>query len=145
MTVVVGLLRPDRPRRVVAEAEARVIATELERRLGELALDLRVSGEAIGPWRSAATAAWPGDVDVFVDDGALWADGAPALTALFGRTVDDGAAEVRARMLRHLGVVPSTPFVLDRERLEALDAWHVSPTDLWLVAAAADAVETGDP
>ncbi|NNE10923.1 MAG: hypothetical protein HKN41_01605, partial [Ilumatobacter sp.] len=42
-------------------------------------------------------------------------------------------------------VVPSTPFVLDRERLEALDAWHVSPTDLWLVAAAADAVETGDP
>lgn len=145
MTVVVGLLRPGRPRRVVAEAEARIVNTELERRLAEVVVDLRVHGDAIGPWGSLATAAWPGGVDVVVDDGSPWATDVPALTPLFGRTVSDEAAEVRVRMLRHLGVVPAEPFVFDAGRLADLEAWHVTPTDLWLIARASSSVDTGDP
>lgn len=144
MTLVVGVLRPDRPRRVVAEAEARVVAAELARRLGEVTVDLRVEGAPIGPWRSAETAAWPRDVDATVDAAAIWTASTPALTALFGRTVDDVAAEVRTRMLRHLGVLPDEAFTLDEECLRALEEWHVSPTDLWLVANAAAIADSGD-
>lgn len=145
MTTVVGLLRPDRPRRVVAEAEAAVVRAELERRLGDVVVDLRVDGAPLGPWRSVATAAWPEQVDVVLDAGLLWTPETPTLTPLFGRTVDDTAAEVRERMLRHLGVLPDGSFDLDEELLAPLERQNVSPTDVWIVARAASAVATGDP
>jgi len=127
--VRVGVVRPNRPPRPVAEAEARVIRTELTRRLGVVSCDLRVDGAPVGPWSSRATAAWPADIDLEIDAAILWNDELPPLTALFGRTVDATAADVRARMLEHLGLGgrPLDDAVLD-------DAIPWRPTDLWLLA-----------
>ena len=140
-----GIVRPvgasSRP--IVAEIEARVLRHELARRLGPLVLDLRTDGPALGSWQPLAHAGWPGTIDARVDADALWAG--RALTALAGRTIDPTAADVRARMLRHLGVIPTEPVPLDAARLAALESAHLRPTDLWLVATAASDVATGDP
>ena len=144
-SVRLGIVRPagasSRP--IVAEIEARVLRHELGRRLGPLVLDLRADGPALGSWQPLAHAGWPGSIDARVDADALWAGG--ALTALAGRTFDPTAADVRARMLRHLGVIPTEPVPLDAARLAELESAHLRPTDLWLVAAAASVVATGDP
>lgn len=127
---------------IVAEIDARVLATELARRLGPVLLDLRIEGSALGRWRSLANAAWPAAIDALVDADALWSSTVP-LTALFARTVEPAAAEVRLRMLAHLGLVPADPSVLDPTRLAELRTLSVTPTDLWLAARAASAVATG--
>lgn len=129
----------------VAEIEARVLVTELTRRLGPVLLDLRTDGQAIGRWQPLAHAAWPTSIDATVDavDAAtLWSASLP-MTALFARTVEPTAAEVRARMLTHLGLVPAEPTPLDGARLEALRELSLAPTDLWLIARAAAGVDTG--
>lgn len=141
----IGVLRPDRPGRVVALAEARVIAAELERRLGPVVLDLRIDGPSIDGWSSVANASWPGSVDALVDASALWNAALPPLTTLFGRTIEPVAAEVRQRMLVHIGVIPGEPFELDDQRLAALSELPLRPTDLWLIARAAGGVSVTDP
>ena len=140
-----GVLRPTRPTHVVAVAEARVIRSELERRLGPLTLDLRIAGVSIGGWQSVANASWPGSVDVVVDASMLWNSALPPLTTLFARTVEPTAAEVRHRMLAHLGAIPDATFELDDERLATLSELPLRPTDLWLIACAAAGVNVDDP
>jgi hypothetical protein len=125
----VGVVRPDRPAPPIAEAEARVIRSELTRRLGTVVCDLRIDGAPLGEWTTRATAAWPADIDVEIDSNLLWGDGLPPLTALFGRTVDPTAADVRGRMLEHLGL-GGRP--LDDDVLDADIPWR--PTDLRLLA-----------
>ncbi len=142
--LLLGVLRPSRPTHVVAVAEARVIRTELERRLGPLTLDLRIDGASIGGWQSVANAAWPGSVDAVVDASILWNSALPPLTTLFARTVEPTAAEVRRRMLAHLGVIPDAPFELDDDRLAALSELPLRPTDLWLIAGSARAITVDD-
>jgi hypothetical protein len=127
---------------IVAEIEARVLATELARRLGPVLLDLRIDGNAIGRWRPLAHAAWPTAIDALVDVGTLWSS-TTCLTAQFARTVEPAAAEVRGRMLTHLGLIPDEAAPLDAMRLAGLRALSITPTDLWLVARAATAVTTG--
>ncbi|MEO6654430.1 MAG: hypothetical protein ABIP17_17460 [Ilumatobacteraceae bacterium] len=141
----IGVLRPDRPLPVIAEAEARVIEQELERRLGDVTVDLRVDGESIGRWLPVANAAWPTDVDLVISTAALWGDDVPPLTAAFGRTVEPAAATVRRRMLRHLDLMPEPPFALDAPLLDALVDRRVRPTDLWLVAEAASSIDVDVP
>jgi hypothetical protein len=126
----------------VAEIEARVLVTELTRRLGPVLLDLRTDGPAIGRWQPLAHAAWPTAIDAVVDVAALWSSTLP-VTALFARTVEPAAAEVRARMLLHLGVVAAEPAPLDHARLAMLEELTLTPTDLWLIARAAAGVHTG--
>ena len=46
-------------------------------------------------------------------------------------------------MLAHLGLIPADPAPLDADRLAELAALSITPTDLWLVARAATAVDTG--
>lgn len=125
----VGIVRPARPESLVADIEARVIGAELTRRLDSVSVDLRVEGDAIGPWASRSTASWPIDIDVEVDAALLWGDGVPSLCAIFGRTVDDDAAEVRRRMLAHLDI-GGRP--LDNKVFESAVPWR--PTDAWLLA-----------
>ncbi len=141
----IGVLRPTRVLPVVAEADARVIRWELERRVGPVTLDLRIDGDALGPWQPLEHAAWPGDIDARLDAGELWNADDARLCGLLVRTIEPDAASVRADMLRHLGVVPLEPFVLDDELLADLDPRRVLPTDLWLVARAADEVTVDDP
>lgn len=138
----IGVLRHDRPSAVVAHAEARVIGHELTRRLGALTLDLRVDGETIGPWRPVEHAAWPGGVDVAIDLDEIVADVGTPLTALFARTVDPEAADVRRRMLIHLGSLPVGRF--DDAALAAATRIPLRPTDLWLLVTGADHVEVDD-
>lgn len=138
-----GVLRPDRPIEVVARAEARVLQCELERRLGRVALDLRVDGDPIGGWQPIANAAWPTTVDAVVDGTQLWSPDLPPLTALYGRTIEPAAAEVRRRMLWHLGLLSETVF--DRSALDALAALPLRPTDIWLMVTSAERVELDDP
>ena len=128
---------------IVAEIEARVLATELARRIGPVLIDLRIDGPALGPWQPLAHAAWPTAIDALVDADSLWSSTLP-LTALFARTVEPTAAEVRARMLTHLGLVPADPSPLDAARLAELRALTITPTDLWVAARSASTVATGD-
>lgn len=127
---------------LVAEIEPRVLAYELARRLGPVSLDLRTDGDAIGRWLPLAHAAWPAAIDAQLDAAALWSSSVP-LTALITRTIEPAAAEVRARMLAHLGLIPADPAPLGADRLAELAALSITPTDLWLVARAATAVDTG--
>jgi hypothetical protein len=127
---------------IVAEIEARVLAAELARRLGAVLLDLRTDGPALGRWQPLANAAWPTAIDALVDVGGLWSSSLP-LTALFARTVEPAAADVRSRMLAHLELVPAAPTPLDAARLTELQTLSITPTDLWLAARAASAVSTG--
>lgn len=112
--------------------------TELARRLGPVNLDLRTVGDSIGPWRSAAHAAWPAAVDATVDLTEHFGDTDPPLTSLFARTVDDRAASVRRRMLHHLGLLPIETF--DDNAYSSLDQLSLRPTDLWLIVANAASV-----
>lgn len=58
---------------------------------------------------------------------------------------DPVALDVRRRMLRHLGVVPAEPYVLDEEMLERLDeAFPLTPLDVWLVASEASEIACAD-
>jgi hypothetical protein len=129
----------------VALAEARVIATELGRRLGPLVLDLRIDGPSIDGWLSLANSSWPGSVDALVDPSAMWNAALPPLTTLVCRTIEPVAAEVRHRMLVHIGVIPEEPFELDDRRLAALSELPLRPTDLWLIARAASTITATDP
>jgi hypothetical protein len=138
-----GILRPDRPAAVVALAETRVLSTELERRLGPVVLDPRVAGDPIGGWQPIAHAAWPVDIDAELDATLIWGDDLPPLTTLFGRTVEPAAAEVRRRMLHHLGMLPVEIF--DQPALDALAVLPLRPTDVWLITCAAEHVELDDP
>ncbi len=140
----IGVVRPDRPPTIVAEIEARVIRHELERRIGRITLDLRIDGPRLGPWLPLDHAAWPTDIDAQLDGAELWSDRHPPLARLMGRTIEPEAAEVRVDMLRHLGIVPAQPFVLDDDLLETLDPVRIRPTDLWLIARAATAVTVAD-
>lgn len=143
----VGIKRPRdvSNNETIAVAEARVVCNELQRRLGPLGFDLRSDGAAIGPWQPHATAAWPTDIDLELEAADLWRADQPALTALFGRTVAPAAAEVRERMLIHLGVIPLEPAPLDDERLSELSALRLRPTDLWLVVRNACELRLADP
>lgn len=139
----IGVLRPAPLNTVAAEAEARVIRHELERRVGPVALDLRIAHfEPIGPWQPVTHASWPSSIDVLVTGDDLFGDDAPPLTALFARTVEPDAAAVRRRMLVHLGIV--TEGVFDDAALAALDAMTPTATDLWLLVGAADEVTASD-
>ncbi len=141
----IGVIRRDVPHPLVAEAEARVIAAELERRIGPITLDLRIAGGAAGPWAPAEHAAWPADVDAVVElDELTLDDGSSrvALTALFARTVAPEAADVRRRMLVHLGLIDGRTF--DDASLEALDDLVPTPTDLWLLVSSAPTVATSE-
>ncbi len=136
----IGILHPARPHPIVAAAEARVLEHELSRRLGEVTLDLRVDGEHIGVWQPMSTASWPTDVDAVLDTD-LWAPDLPPLASLFARTVEAGAAEVRRRMLEHLGVLPCPTF--DQSALDALPD-TIRVTDVWLIVSGADDVGVDD-
>ena len=138
----IGIVRPDRPHRAVADAEARVLQAEIDRRLGPTVVDLRVVGTDLGRWRSADHAAWPADVDVVIDADRLWGDHVPPLTALFARTIEPAAADVRRRMLTHLGVLPVD--LVDDDDLAALLEGPARPTDLWLVVAEATRIDLAD-
>lgn len=140
----VGAIRADRPLAVVAEIDARVIRHELERRAGPVSLDLRIDGTPIGRWASSDHLQGPSDVDALLDPAMLWNTSGPRLAHLFARTVAPEAAGARLAMLRHLGVVPNDPFVLDDICLARLDPTRVRPTDLWLVATTADDITVSD-
>ncbi len=127
----------------VAEIEARVVRTELERRVGPVSLDLRTDGPRVGPWLPREHAAWPADVDATIDLADLGSLAA-RLPALFARTVEPAAADVRSRMLHHLGVLPVDTTLTD-ELLDELLPAPARPTDLWLVVRSADDLATGDP
>lgn len=127
----------------VAEMEARVVRAELERRLGPVTLDLRTPGPTTGPWLPVEHAAWPSDVDATIDLGAL-GDHAGHLVSLFARTVDPIVADVRGRMLHHLGVLPADATLTD-DLLAALLPAPARPTDLWLVVRSAGDLATSEP
>lgn len=135
-----GVTRRDRPLEAVAVAEARVLEHELTHRLGPVTLDLRVDGGRLGPWRPLHL---PGDrVDAEIDPDAIWGGDLPPLTAVFARTVDPDAADVRRRMLTHLGALPID--VLDAAALERATELPLRPTDLWLLVNGARAVTVDD-
>ena len=127
----------------VAEIEARVVRTELVRRLGPVTLDLRTDCTAAGPWLPRTHAAWPADADATIELDGL-GDDAGHLVALFGRTVEPDAADVRSRMLHHLRVLP-VDGPLDDDLLAALLPAPARPTDLWLVVVSASEVATREP
>ena len=141
----IGVLRPAGASRnpVVALAEARVVRRELERRLGAVTLDLRAVEPAPEPWRPVAHADWPAGVDATIDVGPVVGVEAPRLAALLGRTIDPGAADVRRRMLTHLGVLPVER--LDDAALASLLPEPQRPTDVWLVIAGAGDTSGLDP
>ena len=139
----IGVLRPaGAVHPVAALAEARVVRHELGRRLGPLTVDLRVAGDAVGPWAPLRHADWPSGVDAVIEPGELFGDDVPPLTVLFARTVEPPAADVRRRMLHHLGLLTGDRF--DDAALADLDRMSPTPTDLWLIVTAADEVATGD-
>lgn len=107
-------------------------------------LDLRIERGSSGPFQPLAHAAWPTGIDARIDPSALWSSETSHLTPLFGRTIEPIAAEVRTRMLRHIGVVPTTPYVLDEAMLEALLEPSIRPTDLWIIVREATDVAVGD-
>lgn len=127
----------------MSEIEARVVRTELERRVGPVSLDLRTDGPTVGPWLPLEHAAWPADVDAVIDLADLGSLAAQ-LPALFARTVEPVAADVRSRMLHHLSVLPVHTALTD-ELLDELLPAPARPTDLWLVVRSADDLATGDP
>lgn len=143
MSLRLGVERADRPLEVVATTEARVIEHELTRRLGDVTVDLRIAGARLGPWLPLEHAAWPAEIDHRLDVSGLWADGQPPLATLFARTVHPDAADVRRRMLRHLGVIPRGEFTLDDEFLAGLPDGAPRPLDLWLIAGAASSISAG--
>ena len=141
----IGVLRPASASTdpAVALAEARVIRHELARRLGEVSIDLRNDGATIDPWLPLEHAAWPGDVDATIDLTPVTGTQPPRLLALFARTVEPAAADVRWRMLHHLGILPVEQ--LDDAELERRLPRPQRPTDLWLVvrdATELDVTET---
>ena len=138
----IGVVRPAPSHPVVAEADARVVRHELERRLGPLTLDLRVDGGTTGTWQPLEHVSWPTDVDAIVEADALFGDGVPPLTNLFARTVDPETADVRRRMLVHLGLIDGEPF--DDAALAAVDEMVPTPTDLWLIVSSAPFVTVDD-
>lgn len=138
-----GVERADRPLEIVATTEARVIRHELTRRLADVTVDLRIAGTRLGPWLPLEHAAWPAEIDHRLDVSDLWGDGQPPLATLFARTVHPDAADVRRRMLRHLGVIPHGEFTLDDEFLAGLPHGTPRPLDLWLIAGAASSIEAG--
>lgn len=128
----------------LATIDARVVRAELERRLGPVTLDLRTAGTPAGPWMPIDHAAWPSDVDATIDLADL--DGAShELAALFGRTVEPSAADVRRRMLEHLSILPIGDEPLTDDRLDALLPPPARPTDLWLVVRDASSITTTEP
>ena len=141
MSLRLGVERADRPLEVVATTEARVIRHELTRRLADVTVELRVAGARLGPWLPLEHAAWPAEIDHQLDVSDLWAEGQPPLATLFARTVHPEAADVRRRMLRHLGVIPQGEFTLDDEFLAGLPQGAPRPLDLWLIAGAASSIE----
>ncbi|MAT07126.1 MAG: hypothetical protein CL424_18995 [Acidimicrobiaceae bacterium] len=140
----IGVLRSANasPDPVVALAEARVIRHELTRRLGEVSVDLRSRGSAIGPWEPVEHAAWPSDVDAAIDLDDGTGDSGLQLTTLFGRTLDPRAVEVRRRMLTHLGVLPIDR--LDDDTLARRLPAPRRPTDVWILLRDAEQVEVAD-
>jgi hypothetical protein len=139
-----GVVRPSQVLSVIAAAEARVLSLELSRRLGSIRLDLRIAGDACGPFQPVAHAAWPTGIDATIDASAIWSSATPHLTPLFGRTIEPAAAEVRTRMLRHIGIVPTAPFTLDESMIASLLDTSIRPTDLWIVVQQADEVTLAD-
>jgi hypothetical protein len=139
-----GVLRPDDTSTdlTVATMVARVVRAEFERRIGPVTLDLRTAGRAVGPWLPRDHAAWPSDVDAQIDLADI--DGAPDdLVALFGRTIEPTAAEVRERMLRFL--LPLDHDTLTDDLLAELLPAPARPTDVWLVVRGAATVATSEP
>ncbi len=128
----------------VAEMEARVVRAELERRLGAVTFDLRTDGPTTGPWLPRAHAAWPADIDAMIELDDL-GDRAGHLVALFGRTVEPVAADVRSRMLHHLEVLPLGDTVLTDDLLDDLLPSPARPTDVWLVVRSASNLATSEP
>ncbi len=139
----VGVVRPDGVHAIAAEAEARVIRHELDRRIGPVAADLRIDGtESAGSWQPLAHASWPAAIDALIEADELFGDSVPPLTALFARTVEPDAAAVRRRMLDHLGLFTDAAF--DDAALAQLDDMVPTPTDLWLIVGGAPAVTVSD-
>lgn len=137
----VGVVRSSSPDPVVALAEARVVRHELTRRLGEVALDFRTTGAASTPWIDRAHAAWPSDVDAVLDLDTIPRESG-ALTALFARTLDPDAVDVRRRMLRHLGILPAP--VVDDAWLDEHLPTPRRPTDVWIAVHDAASVDLAD-
>jgi hypothetical protein len=138
-----GVRRRSGPHPVAATAEARVIGHELERRLGPLAFDLRIEADGpLGVWQPLAHAAWPADIDASIDPSELFGDEHPPLTALFARTLDARAVEVRRRMLVHLGLIDGGAF--DDAAVAALAPMSPTPTDLWILVSSAPSVAVTD-
>jgi hypothetical protein len=140
----IGVLRPSTasPDPVVALAEARVVRHELSRRLGEVNIDFRNDGGIIDPWLPAEHGAWPGDVDATIELSPVTGAEGPHLLAVFARTVDPTAADVRRRMLAHLGVLPIDH--LDDDELHRRLPAPRRPTDVWLLARAAEVIDLSD-
>jgi hypothetical protein len=140
-----GVLRPSTASSnpVVASAEARIVRHELTRRLGEVGLDFRNDGGVIASWLPVEHGAWPGDVDATVDLTPVTRPGGPHLLSVFARTVDPTAADVRRRMLVHLGVLPVE--LLDDAELQRRLPTPQRPTDVWLLVNAADRTDLTDP
>jgi len=124
---------------VLATVEARVVRTEVERRLGAVSIDLRTDGPPIGPWHPLDHGAWPGSIDLTID----LADAPHPLATLFARTIDPAAAAVRRRMLAHLSVLPGAGPISDDAVAGLLPA-PAQPTDVWLVVEAAGALADDD-
>jgi hypothetical protein len=128
---------------VVALAEARIVRHELDRRLGAVSIDLRNEGGVIGPWLPVEHGAWPSDVDATVDLSPVTGPDGPHLLSVFARTVDPTAADVRRRMLTHLGVLPVD--LLDDDELQRRLPVPQRPTDVWLLVHAADRTDLSEP
>lgn len=127
----------------MALAEARIVRHELTRRLGEVSIDFRNEGAVFGPWLPAEHGAWPSDVDATVDLTPVTGPEGPRLLSVFARTVDPTAADVRRRMLTHLGVLPID--LLDDAELRRRLPTPQRPTDVWLLVNAADRTDLSDP
>lgn len=105
----------------LAEIVRRVIATAVTERLDVRVADV-VIGDEVGP-----------SIDSLLD-------GVPAL---FGRTVHSRAADVRRRMLDHLGVTPIGR--LDADIVADLERLHLTASDWHLIVASATTIGDIDP
>lgn len=143
----IGLERPafTTPNDLTGTIEARVLTTELGRRLGDVSIDFRTHGAQVGPWLPRIHAAWPAEIDACVDLADFIANDRIPLPMLFSRTLEPSAVEVRTRMLAHLGVLPERDTVIDDEWLARSHRWFLRPTDLWIIVTRAEAIETSDP
>jgi hypothetical protein len=141
----IGVLRPSTASHdpVVALAEARIVRHELTRRLGEVSIDFRNEGAVFAPWLPVEHGAWPSDVDATIDLTPVTGPEGPRLLSVFARTVDPTAADVRRRMLTHLGVLPVD--LLDDAELQRRLPTPQRPTDVWLLVNAADRTDLSDP